>query len=97
MKALKYKLAAAKAAHTALKSPAQMPDAKTYARAHAFIVAQGAALKDDGFNPQRRIHAPVIVAHDAVLAYRVEKSALAQAIADVQLELYAAQTASDLE
>ena len=97
MKALRYKLAAAKAAHTALKSPAQMPDAKTYARAVTFLTKHGTALKDDGYNPERRTHTGVLGSYEAVLEYRRKKALLAAAVTDVQLELYAAQLASDLE
>jgi hypothetical protein len=94
---LKHKLALAKAAHTALKAPAQMPKAEAYERARAFISDNGATFKEDGYNPQRKKYLPVIQAHDAVLAYRKDKAALANAVTEVQRELYEATQRSDLE
>jgi hypothetical protein len=97
MKHLKYKLALAKAAHAALKSPAQMPSAKEYDIARGFISDNGATFKEDGYDPQRKKYLPVIQAHDAVLAYRTRKAELANAVTEVQRELYEASKPSDLE
>jgi hypothetical protein len=97
MKHLKYKLALAKAAHTALKAPAQMPKAEAYERARAFISDNGATFQNDDYDPKRKKYLPVIQAHDAVLAYRKEKAALANAVTEVQRELYEASKPSDLE
>jgi hypothetical protein len=97
MKHLKYKLALAKSAHAALKANAQMPPAKEYARAVTFITENGATLKDDGYNPDRRQHLATIQAHDAVLAYRARKAELANAVMEVQREMYEASKPSDLE
>jgi hypothetical protein len=94
---LKYKLALAKAAHTALKAPAQMPKAEAYERARAFISDNGATFKDDGYNPQRKKYLPVIQAHDTVLEYRARKAELANAVTEVQRELYEASKPSSLE
>jgi hypothetical protein len=92
MKHLKYKLALAKAAHAALKSPAPMPRFETYTRAQRFFDL-GGSLHDDMFCS----HLDTIKAHDAVLAYRKEKAALANAVMEVQRELYEASLPSDLE
>jgi hypothetical protein len=94
---LAAELRAAKAAHTALKAAAQMPPAKEYTRAATFISEKGATLKDDGYNPDRRQHLAIIKAHDAVLAYRAKKSALANTVAEIQQRIFQATQRSDLE
>ena len=99
MKALKYKLAAAKASHAALTSPTQMPDTKAYTRAVEFIAEYGATLLGNSNvnDAKRKTQNEIIARHEAVMEYRKEKARRAQVIADIQLELYAAATRSDLE
>lgn len=94
MHALKYKLAAAKAAHTACKclclAPHPIAVKKAIKRLKHYVETQ----IPDAF---LAYHAQILSDRDAVLAYRAKKAALAQAVTEVQFELYAAQTASDLE
>ena len=109
MKALRQKLAAAKAAHAACRAPCLAPHALAIHAAQQWLEKYALDANflyrnmDLGKSPcgitrqqlnQRR---QILADRDAVLAYRVEKSALAQVVADVQQELYAASQPSDLE
>lgn len=105
---LRQKLAAAKAAHAACRAPCLAPHALAIHAAQQWLEKYAPQARNldaapakqnageitrDQLNQRRQILAD----RDAVLAYRVKKSALAQVVADVQQELYAASQPSDLE